>query len=98
MEDIPKLRRTMLTPVSQVNPADRPQILAPAFREPSPPEPFKFQAGNGLWLNVHPEKRGRNWYWFANKQLNGHRHRLYVAPAGLLTRSLLENAAKHIAG
>lgn len=98
MEDIPKLRRTMLTPVSQVNPADRPQVLAPAFREPTPPEPFKFQASNGLWLNVRPERRGNNLYWFVNKQYGGKRHRLYIASCGLLTRSLLENAANHIAG
>lgn len=79
---------------------DRPrsQVLAPAFREPSPPAPFKFQASNGLWLNVRPEKRGNGWYWYVNNQIDGRRYRVYVAPAGMLSRVLLDNAAAHIAG
>jgi len=75
----------------------RGQVLAPAFREPVPPAPFKFQANNGLWLNVRPEKRGKGWYWYAKNQVNGRRLNIYVAPAGMLSRVLLENAAIHIA-
>lgn len=96
MEKVPKLKQMMDDPLPRSSYKGRPQVLAPTFREPDPPAPFKFQAGNGLWLNVRPEKRGNNLYWFVNKQHNGRRHRIYVAPAGLLTRSLLENAATHI--
>lgn len=74
------------------------QLLSPGFREPDPPVPFKHQANNGLWLNVRPEKRGNRFYWFVDKQLDGQRHHLYIAPAGQLSRVLLENAAIHIKG
>jgi hypothetical protein len=97
MEKVPKLQQMMKDPLPRSNYKARPQVLAPVFREPDPPKAFKFQAGNGLWLNVRPEKRGHNIYWFVNKQHDGKRHRLYIAPAGLLTRSLLENAAARIA-
>lgn len=68
------------------------------WEEPFPPAPFKYTAGNGLTLNVRPELRGVNFYWFANKQHNGRKHHIYLAPVGLLEKDLLDNAAIKIAG
>jgi hypothetical protein len=66
------------------------------FTEPDPPAKISYQAANGLVLNVHPERRGNNLYWFCNKQHRGTKHRLYIAPAGKLSKELLENAAIQI--
>ena len=66
--------------------------------EPSPPKAFKYQAQNGLVLNVRPELRGSNYYWFVNKQIGDAKHHIYLAPAGKLEKVLLENAAKQITG
>lgn len=73
-------------------------VFGTEFQEPDPPAAIRYEALNGMMLTVRPELRGSRYYWFVNKQHNGRKHRLYIAPAGQLSRELIENAAIHIAG
>lgn len=93
-----KLKKILADPLPRGDYKPRLQVLAPSFREPDPPAPFKFQASNGLWLNVRPETRNGSTYWYANKQYQGKRFNVYVSPIGKLNRSALEDAANVITG
>jgi len=68
------------------------------FQEPFPPCRFLFEADNRERYPVRPERRGKRVYWYMRKVVDGRLHNIYVAPEGLLTRELLDNAAKHIDG
>jgi len=61
------------------------------------------QAGGFAWMHgkstyrVWPELRGKNYYWYMRKMIDGERFNIYVAPAGRLSAELLNNAAAQIA-
>lgn len=66
------------------------------FTEPNPPASFKWVTEAGKLYSVRPEARGKGVYWYMRKTVNGRLFNLYVAPAGLLSAELLNNAAAHI--
>lgn len=70
-------------------------ILPTQFYEPDPPAPFKYLA-NGDTYSIRPERRGANSYWFLRKMRGGKSATLYLAPAGSLSRDLLDNAVTQI--
>lgn len=66
------------------------------FKEPEPPELFRFTYRN-VRFSIRPEtKEHGNIYWHMRKYASGTHHNVYLAPAGSLTLELLENAAELI--
>lgn len=65
------------------------------FREPHPPQSFKFLHDGELYL-VRPEKRGKKLYWYMRKQVNGKTRPVYLGGMGQLNLEMLQNAAIQI--
>lgn len=65
------------------------------FVEPTPPTPFKYLT-NGDAYPVRPEPRGQRVYWFMRKMRNGQSATIYLAPHGLLSKELIDNAVIQI--
>ena len=63
------------------------------FKEPSPSTSFRYTSSNLFTSSIVPEKRGNNIYWYMRKSCRGKTINLYVAPAGKLSKELLENAS-----
>jgi len=70
-------------------------LLPGNFREPSPPEPFKYLA-HGDSFTIRPERRAANDYWFLRKMRSGKKAVVYLGPVGSLTRELVDNAVMQI--
>lgn len=66
-------------------------LLASNFREPDPPEPFRYLK-DGDAFSIRPEKRGENTYWFMRKMRAGKTAVVYLGPVGSLTHEHLDNA------
>jgi len=63
------------------------------FTEPFPPCRFLYEAPSRIRYPVRPERRGKRWYWYMRKVIDGTLHNIYVAPEGKLESEMLENAA-----
>lgn len=82
--------------ISQSNISFTPSFISIGFKEPNPPEPFRWpvMVNNRFRLySVRPESRGNKLYWYMRKQIDGTNYTLYLGPTGKLSVELLNNAA-----
>lgn len=70
-------------------------LLPNNFREPDPPEPFRYLV-DGDAFSIRPETRSGNKYWFVSKMKAGKRAVVYLGPVGSLTRELVDNAVLQV--